>query len=79
MRRKRLTKTMKVSISLPKDQVDYLDEVAEDVEVSRSEVIQWIINGIMDDEDLEAQFFEIVEDEEIDEGVDEESGTEDSE
>jgi Ribbon-helix-helix protein, copG family. len=48
----------KVSISIPRKQLQYIDEVAEESEVSRSEVFQWIIEGLMTNPEAEDFFFE---------------------
>jgi metal-responsive CopG/Arc/MetJ family transcriptional regulator len=56
-RRPKLSKSVKLSISLPEDMVDYIDEIAEVSEVSRSEVIQWVFNILMTDEEIEALIF----------------------
>lgn len=60
----------KINISLPNDQLDYIEEIAEESEVSRSEVFQWIITALMEDEELEdAVFPEELTEEEIEELV----------
>jgi len=54
----------KISITLPRDMLDYMDEIAEESDTSRSEVIRWVFRGLMRDEELEGQFFEEIEEEE---------------
>jgi hypothetical protein len=70
-RKRRLSKTVKIGISLPQDQLEYVDGIAEESEVSRSEVFQWIIAGLMINPEAEDFFFEEEESEE--EGESEES------
>jgi len=68
---RRLSKTVKLSLSISKEMMDYLDDIAEESEVSRSEVVQWILTGLMEDEDLEDQFFGEEEEEEEEESEEE--------
>jgi len=72
---------MRIGISMPEDMVEYIDEISDLSGVSRSEVIQWVFTGIMDDSELASLFFVIHPDEEeeeeepdekVDEDVDEE-------
>ena len=62
-----LSKTVKVSISMPSNMLDWIDEVATISEVTRSEVVQWVFTGIMGDDDLAEVFFDPVEIEEEEE------------
>lgn len=72
--KRRLTKTVKISVSMPGDMVEWLDVVSDISEVSRSEVLQWILTGIMENDDVAEIFFDPVEivDEDEDEEEDEE-------
>jgi len=76
-RKRRLCKTVKIGISLPKDQLEYVDDIAEISEVSRSEVFQWIIAGLMENPEAEDFFFE--EEAEVGEESEEEEGSEEEE
>ena len=73
IRKRGLSKTVTTAISLPEDMLKYIDSVAEDIEVSRSEVVQWVFIGIMNDPEVEKIFFGDEEEETVEE---EESGEE---
>lgn len=64
-RKRRLTRTVKIGISLPKDQLEYVDDIAEVSEVTRSEVFQWILVALMEDEDIEDAVFPTLSEEDI--------------
>jgi len=69
-KKRRLSKTVKVGISMPSDMLDWIDGAASISGVSRSEVIQWVFSGIMNNDDVAEVFFEPVEiDDEEDEEV----------
>lgn len=56
---------------MPREMLEYIDDVAEESEVSRSEVIQWVFFTIMEDEELEDMIFpeeeDIIDEEESEE------------
>jgi hypothetical protein len=63
VRRRRSRKLVKVSIRLPSDLVDDLDDVADQLETTRTDVIEKIVDAFFEDSELINEVF----------GVDEES------
>lgn len=62
----------KVSISLPREMLEYVDAMAGQCECSRSEIIQWVLLKIGQDEELEEAFFGEEEEDEEEEAKEEE-------
>ena len=66
-RKSRIPVKFSVKLSLPKNLLDKVDELAEDCDASRGEIIEDIAGYVLEDEDLIDEVFEDDEEDEDDE------------